>query len=80
MGIQPLKLHQLISQHIDNNNISRTEIANDLNISRSHFHRLLSGERPISASFLNKISTYLDTTFEPDKEESTENDLQTPLI
>lgn len=68
MDLQPVKLHELLSQHIDNNNISRTEIANDLNISRSHLHRLLSGERPISVSFLNKISTYLNTDFkEPDK-------------
>jgi len=66
-----VKLHKLLSAHIDKNNISRTEIANDLNISRSHLHRLLSGERDISASFLNKINTYLDTNFEFHKEENT---------
>lgn len=68
MEEQPLKLHQLFSQHIDNNDINREEIANHLYIHRSHLHRLLYGERTITDSTRVKLNEYLSTTFaETDK-------------
>ena len=49
--------------HIEYHKVSKTEMASHLNISRSHLHRMLSGERPITDSTRNKMNAYLDTVY-----------------
>jgi len=75
-----MKLHEQISKYLKDNKISVYQLADTLCVSSSHLYKLLRGERPIMRSILDKINADLDTTFEPDKEESKENDLHTPLI
>ena len=58
-----IKLHQLFSEYIDNNKVSKQKMAESINISRSHLHRMLKGERPIIDSIRTKLNAYLNTDF-----------------
>jgi len=72
----PDKFHK----HLKDNKISIESVANYLLCSRMHLWYVLKNIRPLTDEMRIKLNTHLGTTFEPDKEESKENDLQTPLI
>lgn len=57
--------------HLKENKISIESVAKFLLCSRMHLWYVLNNKRPLTDEMRIKLNTYLDTTFEPDKEEST---------
>jgi plasmid maintenance system antidote protein VapI len=58
-----IPLHEKFANHIKNCELTYISIATELDLSRSHLGRVLSGKRELSESLRAKLNAYFDTSY-----------------